>query len=112
MTVELLTPATASALLLIGAGVLHSLSLMCRKLPPARRPRRYPAAAPAQVAIDLAWIALFLAGMRLAWGLSTLLGVTAALLYFVVLPFAFQPPLARLLGFASFRDYLDATRRR
>lgn len=111
MTGLLATPATASALLLLAAGLLHSFSLMCRKLPPARRPKRYPNAPPAQAAIDLTWVALFLAGMRLAWGLSAVLGITAAVTYFAVLPFAFQPPMARMLGFANFKEYLDTVER-
>jgi hypothetical protein len=106
-----MTPATWSALLLLAAGLLHSCSLMCRKLPPARRPAVYPSTPLGRGAIDLAWIVLFLAGIRLAFGLSLWLGIVAAIIYFAVLPFVFQPSLARLLGFRNLRDYLDTVDR-
>jgi len=106
-----MTPATWSALLLLAAGLIHSFSLMCRKLPPARRPAVYPSTPLGRGAIDLVWIVLFLAGIRLAFGLSTWLGIVAALIYFVVLPFVFQPSLARMLGFRNLRDYLDTVDR-
>jgi hypothetical protein len=107
-----MTPATWSALLLLAAGLIHSFSLMCRKLPPARRPDIYPASPLAQGALNLSWIILFLAGIRLAIGLSVWLGVMAIIIYFVVLPFVFQPSLARMLGFRGLRDYLDTVDKR
>lgn len=103
-----MTPATWSALLLLAAGLLHSFSLMCRKLPPTRRPVGYPSTPLAQGALNLCWIFLFLAGIRLAFGLSLWLGLMATIIYFLVLPFVFQPSLARMLGFRSLRDYLDS----
>jgi hypothetical protein len=107
-----MTPATWSALLLLAAGLIHSFSLMCRKLPPARRPDIYPASPLAQGALNLSWIILFLAGIRLAIGLSGWLGVMAIIIYSVVLPFVFQPSLARMLGFRGLRDYLDTVDKR
>ena len=106
-----MTPATWSALLLLTAGLLHSCSLMCRKLPPERRPACYPVAPLGRGAVDLGWIILFLAGIRLAFSLSLWLGIVAALIYFIVLPFVFQPSLARMLGFRNLRDHLDTVER-
>lgn len=102
-----MTSATWSALLLLAAGLLHSFSLMCRKLPPTRRPALYPSTPLAQGALNSGWIVLFLAGIRLAFGLSLWLGVVGTIIYFMVLPFVFQPSLARMLGFRGLRDYLD-----
>jgi hypothetical protein len=102
-----MTAASWSALLLFAAGLLHSFSLMCRKLPPVRRSPVYPAAPLGRGALDVSWILIFLAGIRLAFGLSVWLGIVATGIYFVVLPFVFQPPLARLLGFRNLRHYLD-----
>ncbi len=104
-----MTPATQSALLLLAAGLIHSFSLMCRKLPAGRTPAFYPRPLLLRTAVDLAWLLLFLAGIRLAFQLSTMLGVVAAALYFVALPFVFQPPLARMLGFRDLRDYVEST---
>jgi hypothetical protein len=106
-----MTPATWSALLLLAAGLIHSFSLMCRKLPPKRRPTSYPSTPPGRGAIDLVWIVLFLTGIRLAFSLSLWLGIVAAIIYFVALPFVFQPSLARMLGFRNLRDYLDTVDR-
>jgi hypothetical protein len=102
-----LTLATLCALLLLAAGLLHSYSFMCRKLPPGRRPGFYPRRRNLQLAIDALWITLFLAALVLAFVLSVRLGIVAILLYFLALPFALQPPLARLLGFRSLRHYLE-----
>lgn len=107
-----MTPATWSALLLLAAGLIHSFCLMCRKLPPAHRPGIFPDPPLAQGALNLSWIILFLAGIRLAFGLSPWLDITAVIVYFVVLPFVFQPSLARMLGFRGLRDYLDTVDKR
>jgi hypothetical protein len=106
-----MTPATQSALLLLAAGLIHSFCLMCHKLPAARQPAFYPRQPLARTAINLVWILLFLAGIRLALALSTALGIAAAIIYFVVLPFVFQPPLARMLGFNDLQEYLNLTDR-
>jgi hypothetical protein len=106
-----MTPATWSALLLLVAGLVHSFSLMCRKLPPKRHPAFYPFTPFGRGALNLAWIVLFLAGIRLALSLAPWLGIVAAIIYFVVLPFVFQPSLARMLGFRNLRDYLDTVDR-
>ncbi len=102
-----MTQATLCALLLVAAGLLHSASFMCRKLPAARRPGWYPQGSGSAALLDLAWITLLIWAQALAFGLSTTLGLTAAAVYFVVLPFALQPPMARLLGFRSLRHYLE-----
>lgn len=107
-----MTPATASALLLLAAGLLHSFSYMCRKLPRSRRPSLYPRHPSAQIALDVLWIALLLVGLSLAFALSPILGATAVVIYFVALPFVFQPPIARMMGFKGLRDYLEATGRK
>ncbi len=99
---------TLSAILLLAAGLIHSFSLMCRKLPPGRRPRLYPHQVMPQVGIDLLWLVLCLAGLSLAFQLSVWLGAMATALYFVVLPFVFQLPMAKMMGFKSLRDYLES----
>lgn len=106
-----MTPATQSALLLLAAGLIHSFSLMCRKLPAERHPAFYPRRPLLRTAIDLVWVLLFLAGIRLAFTLATTLGIVAALLYFIALPFVFQPPLAKMLGFRDLRDYVETAER-
>jgi hypothetical protein len=106
-----MTPVTWSALLLLAAGLAHSFSLMCRKLPPKRHPTVYPSKPLGRGAINFVWIILFLTGIRLAFSLSFWLGIMAALIYFIVLPFVFQPSLARMLGFRNLRDYLDTVER-
>lgn len=107
-----MTDATWSALLLFSAGLLHSFSLICRKLPASRLPSFYPATPVGRGLIDAAWIILFLVGIRLAFVLSLWLGLIALAIYFVGLPFLFQPPLVRMIGFRSFRDYLDTVDRK
>lgn len=100
--------ATVSALLLFTAGLLQSLRLLCQRLPPARRPEHFPTQRGALLVYDLVWISLCGVGFFLAFSLDTVLGLFALVTYFVILPFVFQLPLARLLGFPSFRAYLDA----
>ncbi len=104
-----MTPATQSALLLLAAGLTHSFSLMCHKLPSERCPAFYPRHPLLRTIVNLVWLLLFVAGIRLAFVLATMLGIVAAILYFVALPFVFQPPLARMLGFHNMKDYLETT---
>ncbi|PLX81686.1 MAG: hypothetical protein C0617_16485 [Desulfuromonas sp.] len=106
-----MTPATLSALFLFAAALLQSFSYLCRKLPAERRPNIYPRNQWAQAGIDLSWICLFGAGIVPAFGLSAWLGAVALIAYFVILPFAFQPSMARLMGFKSLRDYLETVDR-
>lgn len=102
--------ATITALLLVAAGFLQSLALMCRKLPEKKRPAIYPADKLPRVLFDTAWIPLFIVGMFSAFQSGgTLLGVTALAIYFVILPFVFQLPLATMLGFKNYREYIKAT---
>lgn len=107
-----MTTATASALLLVMAGLLHSFSYMCRKLPRSRRPPAYPRHPSAQIALDALWIVLLLAGLKLAFDISLPLGGIAVAIYFIALPFVFQPPLAKMMGFRDLKDYLEATGRK
>lgn len=102
-----MTAATVCALLLLVAGLLHSASFMCRKLPPARRPDWYPKRLFEQTLLDLSWICLLIWALGIAFRLSLTLGLAALVIYFIALPFALQPPMARLLGFRSLRHYLD-----
>lgn len=102
-----MSPATLCALLLLAAGLLHSASFMCRKLPPARRPAWYPKRKLEQTLLDLSWICLLIWALGAAFQLSTSLGFAAGALYFIALPFVLQPPMARLLGFRNLRHYLD-----
>jgi hypothetical protein len=101
--------ATVTALLLVFAGLLQSLSLMCRKLPEKRRPAIYPRERLPRLFFDAAWIPMFIIGILFAFQLSSVLGVLALAIYFVILPFVFQLPMANMLGFKTFREYLKAT---
>lgn len=101
-----MTTATWCAILLLAASLLHSFSFMCRKLPTAGRPTFYPRQRLLQVAIDALWLALLIA-LAVAFRLSTTLAIMTGILYFLALPFALQPALARLLGFRSLRHYLE-----
>lgn len=102
-----MTTATVCALLLLAAGLLHSASFMCRKLPAAQRPGWYPHRLFEQTLLDLSWICLLIWALGIAFRLSITLGLAALVIYFIALPFALQPPMARLLGFRSLRHYLD-----
>jgi hypothetical protein len=103
-------PATIAALLLAAAGFLQSLALMCRKLPEKRRPAIYPAEKLPRLLFDVAWIPLFAVGILFTFQLGgILLGVIALGIYFVILPFVFQLPMATMLGFKNFKAYLKAT---
>ncbi|NIQ94377.1 MAG: hypothetical protein GWN87_09290 [Desulfuromonadales bacterium] len=102
-----MTLATLCAFLLLVAGAIHSYSFMCRKLPAERRPPRYPLKRAGQILLDLLWVLIFFAGIQLAFTLSVALGIVAAVLYFVVLPFLYQPMVAKLIGFKGLRDYID-----
>ena len=106
-----MTAATLSAVLLLAAGLLQSFSLMCHKLPSPRRPRLYPGGDLGRLGLNGAWLLLLAAGAGLAFSLDALLGWLGLALYFVVLPFVFQLPMAHMLGFKSFRDYLDTVER-
>lgn len=107
-----MTTATLSALLLLAAAFVHSFSYMSRKLPVKYRHRLYPSRTGGQLLIDATWLILFFTGIRLAFSLSTALGITAGVIYFVALPFVYQPMLAKLLGFKNMRDYLQTLVRR
>lgn len=102
-----MTAATVCALLLLAAGLVHSASFMCRKLPLARRPGWYPKRPFEQTLLDLSWICLLIWALGIAFRLSTTLGMAALAIYFIALPFALQPPMARLLGFRNLRHFLD-----
>ena len=80
-----MTPATQSALLLLAAGLTHSFSLMCHKLPSERCPAFYPRHPLLRTIVNLVWLLLFVAGIRLAFLLAT------------------------MLGFRNMKDYLETT---
>ena len=102
-----MTAATVCALLLLTAGLVHSACFMCRKLTPSRRPGWYPQRPLAQTLLDLSWICLLIWALGIAFRLSITLGLAALAIYFIALPFALQPPMARLLGFRNLRHFLD-----
>jgi len=103
----MLNSATLAALLLIVAGIVHNYSFMCRKLRPTDLKVFYPQSSGGQLLFDLCWILLAAAGLHLTFSLSVLLAAVAAAIYFLLLPFILQPPLARLLGFKSLTDYVE-----
>jgi len=99
--------ATLSAVLLLLAGGLHSFCHLCRKLPESRRPALYPREGSMQSLFSFSWVPLFALGAYLAFRISPTLSLVAGLIYFFVLPFVFQIPMVRLLGFESFRRYVE-----
>ncbi len=99
----------SAVLFLMAGGFLHSFSLMCRKLPPERRPSIYPRRLFEVIALNGAWILLAATGLGQAFSLSLTAGFVAIAIYFLVLPFVFQPTLARMMGFANLREYVEAT---
>jgi len=106
-----MSEASLSAILLFAAALIQSTSYLCKKLPAARCPAWYPRARLARTLLDLCWILLFAVGAMAAFRISPWLALVAGLLYFLVLPFVFQPTLARLLGFRNLRalvEYLDS----
>ena len=99
--------ATLAAVLLIVAGIVHKYSFMCRKLRPTDLKVYYPQTAGGQLLFDMCWILLAAAGLHITFGLSMILAAVAAAIYFLLLPFILQPPLARLLGFKSLTEYVE-----
>lgn len=107
-----MTLATLCAFLLLVAGAIHSFSFMCRKLPPESRPQHYPRKRGGQILLDLLWVLIFFAGIQLAFILSVTLGIVAGILYFVLLPFVYQPMIAKMIGFKGLKDYMEHLERR
>lgn len=107
-----MTLATLSAFLLLVAGAIHSYSFMCRKLPSERQPRNYPQKRGGQFLLDMLWVLIFFAGIQLAFILSMKLGAVAAVVYFVALPFAYQPMIAKFIGFDGLKDYIEYLQQR
>lgn len=103
--------ASAAALLLTSAGVLHSYSFMCRKLPSDRVKGYYPSSLNLQIALNGCWILMALAGFLLTYSISPALCGLALGIYFLVLPFLLQPALARLLGFRNLTEYVETVDR-
>ncbi len=103
----MLNSATLAAVLLICAGIIHNYSFMCRKLNPEGLKVFYPSSAAGKLLLDASWILLAAAGLYLTFHLSVVLSAVAAAIYFLLLPFVLQPPLARLLGFRSLAEYVE-----
>lgn len=103
----MLNNATLAALLLICAGIIHNYSFMCRKLKPEELKVFYPHSPFGKLVFDLSWMLMAAAGLYLTFRLSMLLSAVATAIYFLLLPFVLQPPLARLLGFKNLTDYVD-----
>lgn len=104
----MLSPESLAAVLLICAGIVHNYSFMCRKLPAETLQTPYPKSALGKILFDLSWILLAAYGLLLTFQLSTVLSMVAAGIYFFILPFVLQPPLARLLGFKSLTDFVNS----
>ena len=102
-----MSSATISALLLFLAALLQSASYLCNKLPGPKRPGWFPKDRLSRTIFDLSWILLFIAGTALAFKIGLWLGLVAVVLYFLGLPFVFQPALARLLGYRDLRALVD-----
>ncbi len=99
--------ATLAAILLIGAGIIHNYSFMCRKLKPEELKVLYPRSPVGKLIFDLSWMLMAAAGLYLTFQLSMLLSAVATVIYFLLLPFILQPPLARLLGFKNLATYVN-----
>lgn len=93
--------------MLIVAGIIHNYSFMCRKMKPEELKVFYPVKPVGKLIFDGSWILLAAAGLFLTLDLSAVLTAVAALIYFLLLPFILQPPLAKLLGFHSLADYVE-----
>ena len=103
----MLNSTTLAAILLIVAGIMHNYSFMCRKLNPAGLKVPFPATVGGKLALDLSWILLATAGLYLTFNLSPILCAVATAIYFLLLPFLLQPPLAKLLGFRNLTEYVE-----
>jgi hypothetical protein len=103
----MLNNATLAAILLICAGIIHNYSFMCRKLKASELKVFYPQTASGKLLFDFSWMLIAAAGLFLTYGLSVVLAALAAAIYFLLLPFVLQPPLARLLGFKCLAAYVE-----
>ncbi len=101
----LTSQATLAAVILLGAGIIHNYSFMCRKLAAKKLSHYYPASLLGKTLFNLSWVGMAGYGLVLCSQLSTALFWFAALFYFLALPFLLQPQLARLLGFSSLTEY-------
>ena len=102
-----MSTATLSAIFLSLAALIQSASYLCNKLPEARRPQWYPRDRLSRTMLEISWILLFLLGAAGAFRVDPWLGLLGLALYFLALPFLFQPALARLLGFSSLAELVD-----
>ena len=105
----MLNNTTLAAVLLICAGIIHNYSFMCRKLPKEKLKIPYPSSTVGMLLFDLSWLLMVAYGFYLTLQISTMLGMVAAGIYFLLFPFLLQPPLARLLGFRSLSDFVNST---
>jgi len=103
----MLNNATLAAVLLICAGIIHNYSFMCRKLKPEELKVFYPGTPIGKLIFDGGWMLMAATGLYLTFKLSMVLSALAAAIYFILLPFVLQPPLARLLGFSSLSEYVN-----
>ena len=99
--------ATLSAILLSCAALIQSTCYLCNKLPESRRPQWFPKDRLSRTMLEISWILLFLLGASSAFRIDMWLGLLGIGLYFLALPFLFQPALARLLGFASLSELVE-----
>ena len=98
---------TLAAFLLTAASIIHNYSFMCRKLPATEVKVFYPRNPIGKAMFDMSWTLMAAGGLILAFTRSWSLTLIAAAIYFLLLPFVLQPPLARLLGFCSLTGYLE-----
>lgn len=102
----MLNTETLAAVLLICAGIIHNYSFMCRKLAPSELKVAYPTSQFGKLLLDSSWMLMVAAGLYLTYRLSLVLSAVATVIYFLLLPFLLQPPLARLLGFRNLSEYV------
>ncbi|MDF1581043.1 MAG: hypothetical protein P1P74_09740 [Desulfuromonadales bacterium] len=101
-----LSKTTMAIILFLCAGIIQSFCYMNKRLPAERRSPVYPTESGKATLLNLSWIfqAVIATVMTMPEG-PVRLGVTLAI-YFLVLPFVVQIPMARMLGFKSFRAYM------
>ena len=101
----LLSKTTLVAILYFSAGLIQSFCYMNGRLPEDRRSPVYPKSPAAASLMNISWMVELVAAMAMTstYGFTYLIGAIA--IYFGILPFVFQIPMARMLGFKNLKAY-------
>jgi hypothetical protein len=100
-------PTVMSVIHFFCAGLVQSFCYMNNRLPEERRSPAYPPEPGKRAMLNIAWMFQlgFAVVMSLSQGIVYLL--VALAIYFILLPFVFQIPMARMLGFRNIREYIE-----